>query len=42
MLPIDSSGNPDYAFMDEYMKELEEKLLKKYADYLNNNGGGKL
>lgn len=30
-LPVTNTGDPDYDFMDQYMKEL---LFKKYFDYL--------
>ena len=40
MLPVTSNGEPDYAFMEAYMKKQEQKLLKKYADYQKNNWGG--
>lgn len=30
MLPIDEAGNPDYAFMEQYVKEREQQLLRKY------------
>jgi restriction endonuclease S subunit len=33
MLPIDQSGKPDYAFMENYMKRLEYQKLKKYAAF---------
>ena len=42
MLPVTSNGEPDYAFMEAYMKEQEQKLLKKYIDYQKNNGGGQV
>lgn len=42
MLPVDSDANPDYAFMEAYMKEQEQKLLKKYIDYQKNNWGGQV
>lgn len=37
MLPVDSNGTPDFVFMEAYMKEIEQKLLKKYADYQSCN-----
>ncbi len=30
MLPITADGTPDYAFMEQYIKEREEKLTQKY------------
>ena len=30
LLPITNDGTPDYKFMEEYMKKIEEKLLIKY------------
>ena len=34
MLPIDENGQPDYDFMEQYMKAIEKKLLKRYQHYL--------
>ena len=34
-LPIVSSGEPDYIYMEDYMKYLEQKKLKAYFEYLN-------
>ena len=31
MLPVDDSGRPDYAFMEEYMRERERILTMRYA-----------
>lgn len=31
MLPVDDKGNPDYAFMESYIKAQEEKLLVCYV-----------
>lgn len=36
MLPTDSNGNPDYAYMERYIKSL---MHKKYADYLDFKSG---
>lgn len=33
MLPVDEQGEPDYFFMENYIREIEEKLLQKYLDY---------
>lgn len=35
MLPIDSKGNPDYEYMEQYMKNIEYTKLKTYIDYKN-------
>lgn len=35
MLPINSKGEPDYEYMEEYMKALEYKKLKAYLDWKN-------
>ncbi|WP_285818310.1 restriction endonuclease subunit S [Helicobacter bilis] len=45
LLPIDSKGNPNYAFMESFMKNLEQKHLRKIIKYyenklLDSNGGG--
>lgn len=36
MLPTDSSGNPDYVYMERYIKSL---MHKKYVDYLDFKSG---
>lgn len=33
MLPINDSGEPDYDYMSEYVKEHKEAMLAKYRDY---------
>ncbi len=43
LLPVDESGNPDYAFMEQYIKEREQQIIQKYIKYIGNNiqiGGG--
>ncbi len=37
MLPIDGKGNPDYDFMENYMKRLEYEHLTKYLNYKSIN-----
>ncbi len=34
MLPVNSKGEPDYKYMEEYMKYLEQKKLLEYLDYI--------
>lgn len=36
-LPVDSKGEPDYKFMEEYIKEREAKLKNQYKDNINSN-----
>lgn len=36
LLPIDSFGNPDYPFMEAYMKDQEKKLINKYHQYIQD------
>lgn len=36
MLPVDTKGNPNYEYMEQYMINLELKLLTKYKEYLKN------
>ncbi len=36
LLPIDSKGNPNYAFMESFMKNLEQKHLRKIIKYYEN------
>ena len=42
MLPIDDSGQPDYAFMESYMKDVEKRLLTQYKVYLTRIYGSNL
>mgnify|MGYP000865774638 CR=1 FL=1 len=35
LLPINSKGKPDYAFMENYMKQKETELLQKYENYVS-------
>lgn len=37
MLPVDERGEPDYAFMEQYIKERERKLIQKYRKFINKN-----
>lgn len=47
MLPVTETDEPDYEYMDVYMKEIEKKILERYRNYLegksieSSNGGGK-
>ena len=34
MLPVNSKGEPDYKFMEDYMKYLEQKKLLEYLGYI--------
>lgn len=36
LLPVDDSDNPDWEFMEEYIKEIEYRKIKKYKDYVCN------
>ncbi|MCE3038219.1 restriction endonuclease subunit S [Helicobacter anatolicus] len=45
LLPIDSTGNLHWEFMESYIKNIEQKYIKKVVNYynkklLNNTGGG--
>jgi len=45
LLPVTAEGAPNYAFMEAYMKQIEEKLLERYKNYKtlifsNLSGGG--
>jgi hypothetical protein len=37
MLPIDDCGEPDYTFMEEYIREREQQLVQKYIAYIGEN-----
>jgi hypothetical protein len=42
ILPIDENGEPDYKFMEEYIREREQQLIQEYISYIGNkieNGG---
>lgn len=34
LLPVTSSGEPDYAFMEQYAKNIYRKKIEEYLDYL--------
>ena len=34
LLPVNDSGEPDYLFMENYMRQIEENLLKLYQKYV--------
>ncbi len=36
MLPITEDGTPDYGFMEQYIREREEKLALKYKTFISN------
>lgn len=36
LLPINENGNPDYAFMENYMRKKETELLNKYQSYISS------
>lgn len=36
MLPVTTNNQPDYEYMDTYMKALEKRLLEKYRTYLES------
>ncbi len=35
MLPVNSKGEPDYKYMKDYMRYLEQKKILQYIDYTN-------
>ena len=35
MLPTADDGQPDYAFMEQYIREREDKFKQKYRDFVN-------
>ena len=44
VLHVDESGNPDYAFMEQYIKERERQIVQNYIGYIGHDaqiGGGK-
>lgn len=36
VLPVDDAGLPDYAFMEQYIKEREQQLVQKYIKYIGH------
>ncbi|WP_035332572.1 restriction endonuclease subunit S [Dysgonomonas capnocytophagoides] len=36
MLPINEKEDPDFLYMEQYMKQVESKQLTKYLTYINN------
>ena len=44
MLPIDDDGQPDYAFMEQYIRERDKQLIEQYIDHIETSnypvGGG--
>lgn len=36
LLPVNFKGEPDYEFMEEYIKEREEKLKQRYREHVEN------
>lgn len=42
LVPVDKQGNPDYSFMEQYIKEREIQLIQKYKNFIvkaYSNGG---
>ncbi|MCD7771397.1 MAG: restriction endonuclease subunit S [Oscillospiraceae bacterium] len=37
LLPVDSTGNPDYDFMEQYIKDREQQIVQDYLNYVNKN-----
>ncbi|MBQ7630313.1 MAG: restriction endonuclease subunit S, partial [Selenomonadaceae bacterium] len=37
LLPVDNSGAPDYIFMENFMRRIEEKLLQLYREFINRD-----
>ena len=35
-LPVDEAGKPDYAFMEEFIREREEMLVHQYISHIRN------
>lgn len=42
MLPVTEGGQPDYSYMEAYMKAVEKRLLTQYKDYLTDVHGSSL
>ena len=37
LLPVNDNGEPDYQFMEDYIRELMNKKRKQYRDYVKKN-----
>lgn len=37
LVPVDEHGEPDYIFMEQYIKERESQLIQKYKDFIGKN-----
>ena len=37
LLPVAPDGKPDYAYMEQYMKAKEQRIIKRYLDYRIRN-----
>ncbi|MDR0898399.1 MAG: restriction endonuclease subunit S [Oscillospiraceae bacterium] len=37
LLPINDSGDPDWKFMEDYIREREKRLIQDYIEYIGNN-----
>lgn len=35
MLPVDESGRPDYAFMERFMRNIEQRLIRAYVEQVS-------
>ena len=36
ILPVNDAGEPDYAYMENYVRFVEEKILQRYREYCRN------
>ena len=39
LLPVDDSGEPDYIYMENFMRRIETRLLKAYLEGISKRGG---
>lgn len=37
LLPVTDDSKPDYAFMEQYIREREQQIIQKYIAYIGNN-----
>lgn len=37
LLPVNDNGKPDYAFMEQYIKEREQQIIQNYIDFIREN-----
>jgi hypothetical protein len=42
LLPVATDGKPNWAYMEQYVCEMEDKLLKEYREYIHERENNKI